>query len=59
MNALSTPPQKHKEQCRRKKGRTHSNDKRPDKSQIKVIRDLQSLISKDMGNDSTQPSKNG
>jgi hypothetical protein len=40
-------------------GRTHLNNKRPDKSQIKVIRSEQSLVLKDMGNGSIQPNKNG
>jgi hypothetical protein len=37
--------------------RTHSNDKRPNKGQIQVIKSEQSLAPKDMGNNSTQPNK--
>jgi hypothetical protein len=41
----------------KEEGRTHSNDKMLDKSQIKVIESEQNLIPKDMDNDSTQLSK--
>jgi hypothetical protein len=58
MSALLTPPHKHKDPLETKEeGRTHSNDKMLDKSQIKVIESEQNLIPKDMDNDSTQLSK--
>lgn len=58
MSELSPPPYKYKDPLEAKdEGRTHSDDKKLDKIQIKIIISEQSLDPKDMDNDSTQPSK--
>jgi hypothetical protein len=55
---VNTTIQTHKlEQQGRKE--THLNDQKPDKRQEHVIQSEQSLVPKEMGNDSTRPSKKG
>jgi hypothetical protein len=54
MSAFSTPPKKHTNNRREgKQIETHTNDKKPDKSQKQDIVSEKSLIPKDMGNNST------
>jgi hypothetical protein len=59
MSALSTPPHKHKNRhkIRKEKESTHPNDKQPNKGQVQIIKSEKSMVPKDMGNGSTQPSK--
>jgi hypothetical protein len=62
MSALSTPiheqlEQKKKKKKKKSKQRAQPNDQKSKKSQNKSFEMSKNLVPKDMGNDSTQPSK--